>query len=99
MVQVQAQRACPEPERHGAIAVVQRHAVVNATGEQSREEDETFGGGDEAERLIDVGAGDGRQVRAGDPDEHQAAKGIELNTAAGGLRLSRWHGSWIPEWR
>ena len=62
-----------------------RQAAVDAAGEESGEKDEAFGGGDETERLIDVGGSDGGEMGAGDPDEHQPAKGVELNAATAGL--------------
>ena len=62
-----------------------REPIVDAAGEESGEKNKTFGRGDETERLIDVRRCDGRQVCAGDPDEHQPAEGVELDTTAAGL--------------
>jgi hypothetical protein len=84
MVEVEANGARPKLEGHGAVAVVLSKAVVDAAGEESGEENEAFSGGDEAERLIHVRGGDGGKVRAGDPDEHEAAEGVELESATAG---------------
>src|SRR6267154_5373356 len=63
---------------HRAVAVALGDPEINAACKQSGKEDEAFGCGEKTQRLIDVGAQDRRQMSAGDPDQHQAAKGIEF---------------------
>ena len=64
------------------VAVVFGEAEIYSAGEKRGEKNETFGGGDEAERLIDVGAGVGGQMREGDPYEHQPARGVEFQATS-----------------
>ena len=68
--------------RHDLVAVVFCEAKINSAGEERGEKNKTFRGGNEAEGLIDIGAGGGGQMREGDPDEHQPACGVEFQAAS-----------------
>src|SRR5262249_40205806 len=81
VIAVEAQRAHPDFPGHGAVAVALGETEIDASGEKRGEKDKAFGGGDESEGLIDVGARAGGQMREGDPDKHKTADSVEFDPA------------------
>ena len=74
MVEIQANGAAPEFQRHRAVAVMICEAVINSASEQRRKKNKSFGGRNKTKGLVDVMAGGGRQVGQRDPHQHHAAR-------------------------
>lgn len=78
MEDVQAHRAKKKFEIHGGGTVAFKDAEVDAACEQRGEENESFGRGNVAERLVHACAEDGGQMDERHPNQHHAARGIEF---------------------
>ncbi len=77
VITVDAQGSLPQPgaqRRFFFCSLTDREPGDEKCGE----EDEAFGGGDEAEGLIDQIAEVRGEVRQGHPDEEESAQGVEL---------------------
>src|ERR1700688_1989080 len=83
MVAVQTQGAAPQLEDRGPIAIVFSHAKIASAGEQRGKKNESFSGGYDSKRLIDVGAGGCGQMGKSNPNQHQAAHGAEFQSSSG----------------